>query len=104
VAGVSKEGLEGEYSKVALFSVVKQAAEEPLPLTVDATAVTAGIFQVSGRTRPGASVTVDGHEISVLPDGTFSEFVREAEGRTIVVRATGANGQSAEQKRTVAAN
>jgi len=109
VAGVSKEGLEGDFSKVSLFSVLSppQAAPSaagPPSLTVDAAAVLEGIVQVKGRTDPGASVTVDGHEVRVLPDGTFSEFVKRNQGESVVVRATSASGQSAEQKRTVSAN
>jgi hypothetical protein len=105
VAGVSKEGLEGDYSKVSLFSVVKPAAPSTgaPSLSVDAVAVLEGILQVKGRTEPGASVTVDGHEVKVLPDGSFSEFVRRTENEFVVVRATSTSGQFTEQKRSVAA-
>src|SRR2546425_2322963 len=108
VAGGSKEGLEGDYSKVLLFSVVKPAETEPAPsgapsLTVDATSVAEGILHVKGRTEPGASVTVDGLEVKVLPDGSFSEFVKKAGKEVVVVRATSASGQFIERKRTVAA-
>jgi hypothetical protein len=107
VAGVSKEGLEGDFSRVSLFSVVKPSPPAPSPggtppLTVGAAAVQEGILQVKGRTDPGASVTVDGHEVKVLPDGSFSEFVKRTEKEFVVVRATNANGQFTEQ-RTVAA-
>jgi hypothetical protein len=107
VAGVSKEGLEGDFSKVSLFSVVKPSPPEPSPggapaLTVGAAAVLEGILQVKGRTDPGASVTVDGHEVKVRPDGSFSEFVKRSEKEFVVVRATSASGQFTEQKRTVA--
>jgi len=109
VAGVSKEGLEGDFSKVSLFSVLRPPQPEPSPagvpsLTVEATAVLEGIVQVRGRTDPGVTVTVDGHEVKVLPDGSFSEFVKRNQKETVVVRATSASGQSAEQKRTVSAN
>ena len=109
VAGVSKEGLEGEFSKVSLFSVVKPSSPEPSPtggpaLRVGAVAVLDGILQVKGRTDPGAAVTVDGHDVKVLPDGSFSEFVRLTEKEFVVVRATSANGEFTEQKRTAAAH
>src|SRR2546425_1333853 len=108
VAGVSKEGLEGDFSKVSLFSVLSppQAAPSvagPPSLTVDAAAVLEGIVQVKGRTDPGVSVTVDGHEVKVLPDGSFSEFVKRNQKESVVVRATSAGGRSTEQKRTVSA-
>lgn len=108
VAGVSKEGLEGNFSKVSFFSVVTPVRTEPSPaggpsLTVGAAPVLEGILQVKGRTEPGVSVTVDGHDVKVLPDGSFSEFVKRTEKEFVVVRATGANGQFTEEKRTVAA-
>ncbi len=108
VAGVSKEGLEGDFSKVSPFSVVRTPPPEPSPagvlsLTVDVAAVLEGIVQVKGRTDPGVSVTVDGHDVKVLPDGSFSEFVRRNRKESVVVRATSASGQSNEQKRTVPA-
>jgi hypothetical protein len=108
VAGVSKEGLEGDFSKVSLFSVLGPPQPEPSPagapsLTVDAAAILEGIVQVKGRTDPGVSVTVDGHEVKVLPDGSFSEFVKRNQKESVVVRATSAGGRSTEQKRTVSA-
>ena len=107
VAGVSKEGLEGEFSRISLFSVVRPSPE-PSPaggpaLTVGAAAMQEGILHVRGRTDPGASVTVDGHEVKVLPDGSFSEFVRSTEKEFVVVRSTSAIGQFTEQKKAVTA-
>jgi hypothetical protein len=108
VAGVSKEGLEGDYSRVSLFSVVQPVAEPspaaPPPLTVDAAAMLEGVVLVKGQTARGASVTVDGHVVRVLTDGSFSEYVRKAGPGTIVVRATGADGQVTERERRVAAH
>src|SRR6185503_3625499 len=72
VSGVSKEGLEGDFSKVSLFSVVNAT---PPPgaapgLEIEATAVLDGVVLVKGRTDRGATVTVDGHDVTVLPDGS----------------------------------
>jgi hypothetical protein len=111
VAGVSKEGLEGDFSKVSSFSVVK-AVEPPPPsptdtapkLSVDAPDILSGVVQVRGRTDPGALVTVDGHTIKVLADGSFSEFLKKSDKPFIVVRATGANGQVTERTQNVTAN
>lgn len=111
VAAVSKEGLEGAFSKVTFFSVVKPLAPSPTPpvsgplsLTVEPVEVLAGALQVKGRTDPGATVTVDGYPIRVLADGSFSEFIKRTERTVVVVRATGPDGQVAEQTRAVAAN
>ena len=106
VAGVSKEGLEGEFSRVSLFSVMKASSPEPSAapapaLTVGVAAVLDGIVEVKGRTDPGASVTVDGHVLKVRPDGSFSEFMRRTEKEPVVVRATDANGLFTEQKKVV---
>jgi hypothetical protein len=106
VAGVSKEGIEGEFSRVSLFSVVKAAPPEPSPrgapaLTVGVVAVLDGILEVKGRTDPGASVTVDGHEVKVLTDGSFGEFVKRGDTEFVVVRAVDANGLFTEQKKPV---
>jgi hypothetical protein len=86
--------------------VVKAPSPEPTAaqapaLSVGVAAVLEGIVQVKGRTDPGASVTVDGHEVKVLPDGSFSEFVKQTETAPVVVRATDASGLFTEQKKTV---
>jgi hypothetical protein len=46
-------------------------------------------------------VTVDGTEVKVLADGSFSEYVRRAGTAELVVRATGPDGQFTEQARAV---
>jgi hypothetical protein len=110
VAGVSPEGLEGDFSKVSSFTVVKAPEATPPPadtapkLSVDAPDILVNIVQVRGRTDPGASVTIDGHTIKVLADGSFSEFVKKGDKPFIVVRATGADGQVTELTQNVAAN
>ncbi len=106
VAGVNKEGLEGDFSKVSLFSVVRPPPPEPSPgdapsLAVEATAVLEGIVQVKGRTEPGVSVTVDGHVVKVLPDGSFSEFLKGNGRESVVVRATSRSGRFTEERTTV---
>jgi hypothetical protein len=56
---------------------------------------------VGGRTVPGATVTVDGTPVKVMPDGSFSEHVRRSGPGALVVRATAPDGQLAEQARAV---
>ena len=46
-------------------------------------------------------MTVNGTPVKVLPDGTFSEFVRHAGPGEVVVRATAEDGQFVEQSRAV---
>jgi hypothetical protein len=110
VAAVNPEGLEGAFSRTAFFSVVAPAATEPAaapsptpagPLLVlqAVEEVAPGIVHVGGRTEPGGAVEVGGASVRVLPDGSFSEYVRHAGGK-LTVRATGPGGAAAEQSRT----
>jgi hypothetical protein len=106
VAGVSKEGLEGDFSRVSFFSVVKPTEPTPpqpsaaIPLVVQV-ADLEGVLEVRGRTDAGAVVSVDGLAIKVLPDGTFNEYLRSTGQPFIVVRATAADGKFTEEKRPV---
>jgi hypothetical protein len=105
VAGVSKEGLEGDFSRVSLFSIVSGASPSPSAgpsLTVEATAVLEGVVHVKGHTDRGASVAVDGQDVRVLPDGSFSEYLKKVDTGTVVVRATSADGQVTERETRVA--
>jgi hypothetical protein len=110
VAAVNKEGLEGAYSRVSLFSIVPPATPPPPPAPETAAPrlslaaveqVAAGIVHVHGRAAPGSTVTVDGHEVKVSPDGSFSEYVRKTDRGEVLVRATAPDGQSTEQARPV---
>jgi hypothetical protein len=110
VAAVNKDGLEGAFSRVSFFAVVEPAAPEPTPtpeappptLVVQAVEeVAPGVVYVGGRTVPGATVTVDGTPVKVMPDGSFSEHVRRSGPGEVVVRATAPDGQLAEQARAV---
>ena len=56
---------------------------------------------VHGRAKPGSTVTVDGYEISVRPDGSFSEYVRRTDRAEVMVRATAPDGQFTEKARPV---
>jgi hypothetical protein len=108
VAGVNREGFEGAYSVLSSFSVVPVAEpvatptpEEGPALSVDPLAVLDAVVQVRGRTKPGASVAVDGRPVKVLPDGSFNEFVRRSGRAEVVVTATAADGTVTEQKLAV---
>lgn len=110
VAAVNKEGLEGAYSRISFFVIVPPAVPPPSPsppATVPTLSlagvdeVAAGIVHVHGRAAPGSTVTVDGHEVTVSPDGSFSEYLRRPGRGEVLVRATGPDGQSSEQARPV---
>jgi hypothetical protein len=107
VASVTKDGVEGAFSRVSFFQVVEPepappaavpgpAANAPRLVLQAVEQVMPGIVHVGGRAPSGASVTVDGKPVRILPDGTFSEFVRHAGTGDVVVRATAANGQYTE--------
>jgi hypothetical protein len=111
VAAVNEAGLEGAFSRVSFFSVEPLPEPEPevvepelaLPrLSVAAIeGVGAGVLHVHGRAEPGSTVTVDGYEIAVQPDGSFSEYVKRTGQAEVTVQATGPDGQSTEQARPV---
>jgi len=98
VAGVTREGLEGEFSRVSIFAVVKQAEPTPVAPRLEAQATDLeSVVEVKGRTDPGSQVTVDGNAAKVLPDGQFCEHVRKTGPSVVVIRATAADGQFTEQ-------
>jgi hypothetical protein len=109
VAAVNREGLEGAFSRTAFFSVVAPSAPVPAPtptpsgplLVLQAVEeVAPGIVHVGGRTHPGGTVEVGGATVRVLPDGSFSEYVRHDGRHEVLVRATGPDGAVTEQSRT----
>ncbi|HSD29673.1 MAG TPA: hypothetical protein VLL75_20380 [Vicinamibacteria bacterium] len=113
VSAVNKDGLEGAPSRVSFFAVVEPEVPvpvatptpgpEPLTLTLQALdEVAPGIVHVGGRTLAGAAVTVNGAAVKVMPDGSFSEYVKHSGPARVVVRATGPDGQFTEQARAVA--
>jgi hypothetical protein len=112
VAAVNEAGLEGAFSRVSFFRVEPVPEPEPgdvvapepdVPrLTVAAVEdVGAGVLHVQGRAEPGSTVTVDGYEIAVQADGSFSEYVKRTGQAEVMVQATGPDGQSTEQARPV---
>ena len=109
VAGVTADGLEGQFSRVSLFSILPRSpspSTSPPPeapaLLVDALETVApGVVRVAGRTAPGASLTLNGVAIAVSPDGTFGEYVRLPAAGTVSVRATTRDGRTREQTRRV---
>jgi len=110
VAAQNKDGLEGAFSRMSFFEVVEPEAAPPTPapssepprLVVQSVEeVAPGVVHVGGRAPRGTRVTVDGAEVKLLPDGSFSEFVRHAGAAEVVVRATARDGQFLEISRPV---
>jgi hypothetical protein len=110
VSAVNKDGLEGAFSRVSSFAVVEPEPPQPTPtpgvktpaLVLQALdEVAPGVVHIGGRTDPGATVLVDGTAVKVMPDGSFSEYVRRSGPGEVVIRATSAGGQFTEQARTV---
>jgi hypothetical protein len=110
VSAVNKDGLEGAPSRVSFFAIVEP--EAPPPEATQATGpapptlvlqaldeVAPGVVHVGGRTAAGAAVTVNGAAVRVMPDGSFSEYVRHSGPARVVVRATAPDGRFTEQSR-----
>lgn len=105
VAGVTADGLEGQFSRVSLFSVLPRSPSPPPPPAAEAPAllvdaletVAPGVVRVAGRTVPGASLTVNGVGIAVSADGSFGEYLRMPAAGTVFVRATTRDGRSSER-------
>ena len=111
VSAVNKDGLEGAFSRVSFFAVVEPETPQP-PTPTPGVAppvlvlqaldeVAPGVVHVGGRTDPGATLLVNGTAVKVMPDGSFSEYVRRSGPGEVVIRATGADGQFTEQARAV---
>ena len=113
VAAVNQDGIEGAFSRVSHFSVVEpEARSRRRRLPRPPSRRSRSCCRRSTRCRPGSStsaaaplagatVTVNGTQVKVLPDGSFSEFVRHEGLGELVVRATTEDGQFVEQSRAV---
>ena len=108
VAGVTADGLEGAFSRVSLFSIAPAPASRapsvapPSPATLDVEALEAvgpGVVRVAGRAPGAAALSIDGVAVPLLPDGSFSEYVRLGARSEVVVRATGRDGRVSTQAR-----
>jgi len=105
VAAVGTDGTEGSFSDTWRFTLAKapQIAVSPPPLVFEAAELKGNVLHVRGRTEPGASLTLSGEAIEVQADGSFNEFLtfEGTAGATLVLKATGLKGGSAEQRRRV---
>jgi len=107
VAAVNEEGDEGKYSKVTSFAVVQPpeaAVATPPPaadVRIDPVESMGPVVALRGRAAPGSTISVDGIDIPVQPDGSFSEFLKRGDRREITIKVTGPGGEVTEEKRPV---
>jgi hypothetical protein len=105
VAAILPDGVEGSFSDLWRFTLAKAApaAASPPPLLFEVAELKGNVLHVRGRTEPGANLSLDGVRLEVQADGTFNEFLTfdGGAGATVVVKATGVRGGSAEQRRRV---
>jgi hypothetical protein len=105
VAAVLPDGAEGSFSDLWRFTLAKAApaASAPPPLVFEAAELKGNVLHVRGRTEPGANLSLEGVRLEVQADGSFNEFLTfdgEA-GATVLLKATGVRGGTAEQRRRV---
>jgi hypothetical protein len=109
VAGVTADGLEGAFSRVSLFAVLpaEPRREKPaaplLPALVleELEEVSRGVVHVAGRADAEGALTLNGVAVPVMPDGSFSEYLRLAGRGEVVVRETTRDGRVNQQARRV---
>ncbi len=83
---------------------------EPIPvLTVDfppeKIRIRSDVFKVKGKTDPANQIHVNGRQVAVMPDGSFTEPVELTDGKnSIVVQATDPNGFTGTIQREVETN
>ena len=107
VAAIDPRGSEGSFSDAWRFTLAAAPTSTgpPPPLVFETAELKGNILHVSGRTEPGATVTLNGDRLDVQPDGTFNEFLTftGSAGATVVLRATTPKGGAVEDRRRVTA-
>ena len=109
VAAVGRDGLQGPWSAPRTFRV--RAAERPgekgdktpPELVVDQVQAYGNIFIVAGRTEAGASMKINGEQVAVAANGTFTKTVLVAqEGWSILeLRSTDPSGNESTVRQRV---
>jgi hypothetical protein len=105
VAAILADGTEGGFSDLWRFTLSKAAPSTaaPPPLVFEVAELKGNVLHVRGRTEPGANLSLNGVRLEVQADGSFNEFLTFADGpgATVVLKATGVRGGTAEQRRRV---
>ena len=107
VAALDGRGSEGSFSDAWRFTLAAAPTSTgpPPPLVFEAAELKGNVLHVSGRTEPGATLTLNGERLEVQADGTFNEFLTFTgnAGSTVVLRATTRKGGTVEDRRRVTA-
>lgn len=109
VAAMGRDGLQGPWSPPRSFHVLasRRAGEKgdktPPELVIDEVQAYGNIFIVAGRTEVGAGVKVNGEQVAVAANGTFTKTVLVAkEGWSVLeLRAMDNSGNEATVRRRV---
>lgn len=107
VAALDGRGSEGSFSDAWRFTLAAAPTSTgpPPPLVFETAELKGNVLHVSGRTEPGATLTLNGERLDVQADGTFNEFLTFTgnAGATVVLRATTRKGGTVEDRRRVTA-
>lgn len=108
VAAVSSNGAVGPWSEARVFKVANFRRADPNDdtppaLSIDDVQTFGSLLIVTGRSEPGVTLTVNGEEAEVQPDGSFSKTIQVSqEGFSFVeVEAVDARGNTASEQRRV---
>lgn len=108
VAAVSGDGAVGPWSEPRVFKVADFRRADPddttpPSLSIDDVQTFGSLLIVTGRSEPGVSLTVNGEEAEVQPDGSFRKTIQVSqEGFSFVeVEAVDARGNTASEQRRV---
>ncbi|MCB1008552.1 MAG: FecR domain-containing protein [Acidobacteria bacterium] len=109
VAARNREGLQGPWSTPRTFRILASRGPgeagdvTPPPLELDQVQAYGSIFILSGRTEAGASVRVNGEQVAVEANGTFTKTLQlAAEGWAFLeLEATDISGNQATLRRRV---
>ena len=109
VAATGRDGLQGPWSAPRTFHVLasrragEQGDKTPPELVIDEVQAYGNIFIVAGRTEAGAGVRVNGEQVAVAANGTFTKTVLVAkEGWSVLeLKAMDNAGNEATVRRRV---
>lgn len=107
VAALTKDNLASDWSEVRRFKVLSEteanADAAPPDLSLERPRVIANLVILSGKTAPGASVSVNGEPADVDSSGAFRKTLSlNTEGfNTIIVKATNGAGKETVRKENV---
>jgi hypothetical protein len=91
VATVNAEGVSSAFSETRKFKIVSKAAfsdrqdKTPPPIEIKDFLVFSYQVIINGKTEPGAVVSIDGRNIDVYDDGTFTAVIKlKREGKNVL--------------------